>query len=110
MKRPTPSYSLVRQSALPRETFRQVAALCLLLAMGAWAVMGPSGLVAWGENYHLLVQKQQQLARLTAERDELKNRVNLLDPTQVNADLTGELLRSNLNVISPDEMVLQLHH
>ena len=84
--------------------------LLVLLALTAWAVMGPSGLVAWGENHQQLVQRQQQLAQLTAQRDQLKNRVNLLDPARADPDLTGELLRSNLNVIHPDEMVLQIRH
>lgn len=102
-----------RNSSQPRlahEVWRQVIALCLLLAMGAWALMGPSGLVAWGENHRLLVERQEQVAHLAAERDELKNRVNLLDPSKADPDLTGELLRSNLNVIHPDEMVLQIKH
>ena len=84
--------------------------LCLLLALAAWVVMGPSGLVAWGENHQLLVQRQQQLAQLTARRNELKNRVTLLDPAHADPDLTGDLLRSNLNVVHPDEMVLQIRH
>ena len=84
--------------------------LCILLLLTAWGVMGPSGLVAWGENHQLLVQRHQQLAQLSAQRDELRNRVNLLDPSRADPDLAGELLRSNLNVIHPDEMVLQIHH
>ncbi len=84
--------------------------LLLLLVLSGWAIMGPSGLVAWGENHQLLMERQQQLARLSAQRDELKNRVGLLDPAHADPDLSGELLRSNLNVIHPDEMVLQIHH
>ena len=83
--------------------------LLLLLVLSAWAIMGPSGLVAWGENHQVLIERQQQLARLSAQRDELKNRVSLLDPAHADPDLSGELLRSNLNVIHPDEMVLQIH-
>ena len=44
--------------------------------------------------------------RLAAQREELRNRVALLDPSHADADLAGELLRSNLNVVHPDEMVL----
>ena len=96
--------------ALSREARRQGLMLCLLLALSGWVVMGPSGLVAWGENHQLLIQKQQQLAQLSAQRDEVKNRVNLLNPAHADPDLSGELLRSNLNVIHPDEMVLQIRH
>jgi len=38
----------------------------------------------------------------------MKNRVALLDPRHADPDLTGELLRSNLNVVHPDEMVMML--
>ena len=43
-----------------------------------------------------------------AERDDLRNRVTLLDPRHADPDLAGELLRSNLNVVHPDEMVMLL--
>ena len=106
MSHPSPAH----RPALSREARRQALVLCLLLALTGWAVMGPSGLVAWGENHQLLVQRQQQLAQLSAQRDVLKNRVSLLDPARADPDLTGELLRSNLNVVHPDEMVLQIRH
>lgn len=80
---------------------------CLLL-MGGFAIFGPSGVLAWGENQRLLAQRNTELAKLSTERDELRNRVALLDPRHADPDLTGELLRSNLNVVHPDEMVMLL--
>lgn len=56
----------------------------------------------------MLEQRQQEVAQLNAQRDELKNRVALLDPRHADPDLAGELLRSNLNVVHPDEMVMLL--
>ena len=56
----------------------------------------------------LLDQRQKEVQQLTAHRDELKNRVALLDPRHADPDLAGELLRSNLNVVHPDEMVMML--
>ena len=32
----------------------------------------------------------------------------LLDPDHVDPDLSGELIRKNLNVVHPDEVVLEL--
>lgn len=93
---------------LARERLTRVVALACLLAMGAWALAGPSGLLAWSENLRLLEQRQGELKKAAAERDELKNRVALLDPRHADPDLTGELLRSNLNVVHPDEMVMLL--
>jgi cell division protein FtsB len=93
---------------VPREKLTQWGALGVLLVLGGLALAGPSGLLAWGENVAQLEQRQDQIARLTAERDELKNRVALLDMNNADPDLVGELLRRNLNVVHPDEVVLEL--
>jgi hypothetical protein len=39
----------------------------------------------------------------------LRNRVALLDPRHVDPDLAGELLRKNLNVAHPDEVIMVVH-
>jgi hypothetical protein len=93
---------------LPRESVSQGFALIFLLVLGGIAVAGPSGLLAWGENQHLLAQREAEVLRLRTERDELKNRVALFDPRHADPDLAGELLRRNLNVLHPDEMVMIL--
>jgi cell division protein FtsB len=90
------------------EGLTQAFALGCLLIMGALVLFGPSGLFAWSENNRLLVERQKELQQLALQRDELKNRVALLDPKQVDPDMAGELLRSNLNVVHPDEMVMLL--
>lgn len=93
---------------IARESLTQGLALVALLFMGGMALVGPSGLLAWSENSQLLVERHKQVAQLQVERDELKNRVKLLSPQQTDPDLAGELLRSNLNVVHPDEMVMLL--
>jgi len=94
---------------LPRESLTQAIALVCLLFMGGMALAGPSGLLAWSENNRLLAQRQNELKQIQAERDELRNRVALLDPRHVDPDMAGQLLRSNLNVVHPDEMVMLLN-
>jgi cell division protein FtsB len=91
---------------LPREGLGQALALAALLIVGAIALAGPSGLLAWSENSRLLAERRAELDRLAAERDRLRNRVDLLDPRHADPDLVGELLRNNLNVAHPDEVVL----
>ncbi|BEV00009.1 FtsB family cell division protein [Novosphingobium olei] len=91
---------------LPRESLTQTLALVALLLLGAVGIAGPSGLLAWGENAKLLDQRQKELTKLTLERDRLKNRLSLLDPRHADPDLVGELLRSDLNVAHPDELVI----
>ena len=91
---------------LPRDGLTQGFVLVALLVLAGMAIAGPAGLLAWGENARLLKQRKIELAQLAARRDELKNRVDLLDPRHADPDLVGELLRKNLNVAHPDEIVL----
>jgi cell division protein FtsB len=94
--------------SVPRDKLTHWGALAVLLLLGGLALAGPSGVLAWGENVALLEQREAQIATLATERDELKNRVALLDPDHVDPDLSGELIRKNLNVVHPDEVVLEL--
>ena len=93
---------------LARESVTQLRALGCLLIMGGIVLAGPSGLLAWSENLRVLEQREKEVQQLTAQRDELRNRVALLDPRHADPDLAGEWLRSNLNVVHPDEMVMLL--
>lgn len=99
----------MRQEAnIAKPRLVQGLALAVLLLMGLYAFVGPSGILAWGEHQHLLEERQKQLISLKAERERLKNRVALLNPSKMDPDLAGELVRSHLNVARPDEMVMQL--
>lgn len=94
--------------ALPKEQLVQLCALTALLVMGLLVIAGPGGLLSWRENLALLEHREAQIAALTEERDVLRNRIDLLHPDHADPDLTGELLRQNLNVVHPDEIVLPL--
>lgn len=87
---------------------RHLAALLVLLGLAGWAIAGPTGLLAWGENLSTLDQHRIEIARLTEKRDALRNRVRLLDPEAADPDLAGELVRENLGVIHRDEVVITL--
>ena len=92
-----------------REKRKQALILCFLLVMGGLAIAGPSGLLTWSENLRLLDQREQQLATLVEDRDSLKNKVELLDPDHADPDLVNELLRKQLNVLHPHELVVTLN-
>jgi len=83
-------------------------ALMTLLAIAGYAVLGPTGVLAWGDYQAQLELRGIELAKLQTERDALKNRVELLDPKGVDPDLAGELLRKKLNVVHPDEIIVPL--
>ncbi|WP_375290170.1 septum formation initiator family protein [Qipengyuania sp.] len=83
-------------------------ALVGLLALAGLAIAGPSGLFAWSENLRLSEARQARLAVLEAEHGELKNRVDLLDPEHADPDLAGELVRSEMGLVHPDEVVIRI--
>lgn len=96
-----------QQLRLPVDQLKQGGALAVLLVLAGLTIAGPTGLLAWSENSKLLDQRQSQISALTAERDALKNRVELLDPEAADPDLIGELLRHQ-NVVHADEVVVTL--
>ncbi|MDA0819683.1 MAG: septum formation initiator family protein [Proteobacteria bacterium] len=92
----------------PKEQLRQGLALAALLLMASFAIVGPTGLLAWNESEELLEQRKAQIAETRAKRDMLKNKVDRLHPDGADPDLVGELLRENMNVVHPDEIVITL--
>lgn len=91
-----------------REKIVSAAALVVLLLVGGMALVGPAGILAWGEQNSRLSEHEQRIAMLQERRDELENRVDLLDPNNVDPDFASELVRGNLNVAHPDEYVVDL--
>ncbi|MEM1131635.1 MAG: septum formation initiator family protein [Pseudomonadota bacterium] len=84
-------------------------ALLCLLAIGAYAVLGPTGVLAWGDYQQRLQERKAELAALTEKEAALENRINLLEPGNADPDLAGELIRKELNVVHPDEIVVPLN-
>lgn len=83
------------------------ALLVLVIAIFAgYALMGANGVLAWGDYKQQLEQRRQVLTKLEAEKAELANRVALLDPRHANPDMADELVRRNLGLAHPDEIIL----
>ncbi len=83
-------------------------ALVALLGIACYALLGPTGIIAWTDYRAALSERKIELATLEKERDALRNRQLLLDRDNVDADLAGELMRKELNVVAPDEVVVPL--
>ncbi|NNE49471.1 MAG: septum formation initiator [Altererythrobacter sp.] len=92
----------------PKEQLRQGLALAALLLIASFAIGGPTGLLEWNETEELLEQRKAQIAEMQVKRDMLKNKVDRLHPDGADPDLVGELLRENMNVVHPDEIVITL--
>ena len=83
-------------------------ALLALLGIALYALLGPTGIIAWTDYRSALGERKIELAKLKKERDALRNRQLLLDRDNVDPDLAGELMRRELNVVAPDEVVVPL--
>jgi cell division protein FtsB len=82
--------------------------LIALLGIATYALLGPTGIIAWTDYRAALSERKLELAKLEKERDALRNRQRLLQRDNVDPDLAGELIRRDLNVVAPDEMVIPL--
>jgi cell division protein FtsB len=85
------------------------AALVALLLIASYALLGPTGVIAWTDYRQALHDRTKELSALEKERDALRNRQKLLDRNNVDPDLAGELMRKELNVVAPDEVVVPLN-
>ncbi len=87
-----------------------IPALCVAF-MGYFAYhafAGPSGLLAWGGYTRERQALEVRVAHLDGERRQLGQRARLLNPRKVDPDLADELVRKNLGVVRPDEIVIPL--
>ena len=95
--------SMVRKAGLP------AAALILMGFFGYYAVLGPNDILSYRDHSRQLEKRQQEFVALDKQRDELKNRVSLLDPRRADPDMVDELARKKLNVAHPDEVIVTLN-
>jgi cell division protein FtsB len=96
------SMGLIRRAALP------ALALAIIGTFAGHAVAGPNGLLALGGYHHDLQERRVELAKLEGERDKLKHRSALLDPRKADPDIADELVRRDLGLIRPDEVIVPL--
>lgn len=94
--------SMLRRALVP------AAALAMMGFFGAYAVVGSNGALAYGDYHRQLAKKERDLQVLEARRETLRNRVALLDPRHANPDLVDELVRKQLNVAHPDEVIVPI--
>ena len=84
-------------------------AVLLLLFFAGYVILGSNGVLAWGDYTRQLHRAQGELKQVEAQRGELRNRVDLLNPRRVDPDLSDELIRRQLGVIHHDEVVVPLN-
>jgi cell division protein FtsB len=98
-----------RSFGLMRRVFWPALALIVVGNFAGYAVAGPNGLLAWGGYNRDLEARKVELAKLEAERDQLRHRSALLDPRKADPDLAEELTRRDLGLVRPDEVIVPLN-
>jgi len=97
-----------RSFGLIRRAFWPALALIVVGNFAGYAVAGPNGLLAWGGYNRDLQARKVELAKLEAERDSLRHRSQLLDPKKADPDIADELVRRDLGLVRPDEVIVPL--
>ena len=93
---------MIRRAALP------ALALVIVGTFAGHAIAGPNGILAWGGYHRDLAERRSELASLEAERERLKHRSALLNPKKADPDLADEMVRKDLGLVRPDEVIVPL--
>jgi cell division protein FtsB len=94
------SIEIIRRAALP------ALALLIIANFLGYAVVGSNGILSWGDYRRQKAERQIELASLNLERTRLAHRADLLDPRRVDPDYADEMVRKNLGLVRPDEVVI----
>ena len=95
-------FQLIRRAALP------ALALIVVGTFAGHAIAGPNGILAWGGYHRALKERQAELAQLDQERAQLRHPSALLDPRKADPDMADELVRKDLGLVRPDEVIIPL--
>jgi cell division protein FtsB len=96
------TFDMIRKAALPA-----LAVLIIANFLG-YAVLGSNGILSWGDYRRLKAERVVQLAQLSDERERLAHRAKLLDPRKADPDLADEMVRSELGLVRPDEVIIPI--
>ena len=102
MRRGNRIFQLIRRAALP------ALALIVVGTFAGHAIAGPNGILAWGGYHRALKERQVELAQLEIERAQLRHHSALLDPRKADPDIADELVRKDLGLVRPDEVIIPL--
>src|SRR5205085_11596189 len=93
-------FALIRRAAWP------AAGLLIICYFLGAAIVGENGVLAWGDYRRVKTQESAQLAQLEAERARLAHRARLLDPAHADPDLVEEMVRRDLGLVRPEEVII----
>jgi cell division protein FtsB len=103
MRGPNRIFGLIRRVAMP------ALAVIVVGTFAGHAIAGPNGILAWGSYHRELKLRQAELADINRERALLKHRSELLNPQKADPDMADELVRKDLGLVRPDEVIVPLN-
>jgi cell division protein FtsB len=83
-------------------------ALIVVGTFAGHAIAGPNGLLAWGGYHRALKERQGRARQLEAGARQLRHRSALLDPRKADPDMADEMVRKDLGLVRPDEVIVPL--
>lgn len=95
-------FIFIRRAALP------AVAVLIMVNFAGYAVAGENGVLSWGDYHRQKEERAVELAQLEAERERLQHRAALLDPRNTDPDLAEELVRRDLGLVRPDEVIIEI--
>lgn len=96
-------FGLIRRAAVP------ALALLVVGTFAGHAIAGPNGILAWGGYHRALNERRVELAQLEQEKARLQHRSQLLNPEKADPDMADELVRKDLGLVRPDEVIVPLN-
>lgn len=96
-----------RLDALKQAATRALAILLVANFLG-YATVGPNGILRWSGYHAQKNERTRELAQLAAEQSKLAHHIDLLDPAGTDPDYVDELLRTQLGLVRPDEVIITL--
>ncbi len=98
-----------RNIGLIRRMLWPALALLVVGNFAGYAIAGPNGLLAWGGYHRDLNERKAELAELEKQKAQLQHRSKLLDPRKADPDIADELVRRDLGLVRPDEVIVPLN-
>ena len=95
-------FELIRRAAMP------ALALIVVGTFAGHAIAGPNGILAWGGYHRALKERQAELASSSRSRRSCATARRLLDPRKADPDMADELVRKDLGLVRPDEVIIPL--
>ncbi|HEY0084347.1 MAG TPA: septum formation initiator family protein [Allosphingosinicella sp.] len=96
------TFETIKRAALP------ALAILIIANFLGYAIVGANGVMSWGDYRRLKTEKQIELSQLNLERAKLSHRSALLDPRRADPDLADEMIRRDLGLVRPDEVIIPL--